>query len=358
MLFRSVPLLYHELPNGMDSKIDSEFKPHGTVFSSWMIYMPVNIEVVISALSQIMPQFNGYSVHLENKNSRCRFKKDQLTPDLIKPITLIAPEKLVEVDSFLSDWFFAVQEYWRSPSIMQLLKMPVSEYNYIMDVYRPYETVHEQLLHQRIMDQKTSADEARKKEDKMIQRAGTEGEKKVDYVLTCMGADTIRIKDNTVNKSGNSCIMLKSAEWANYPQEYDHIIIRENGVFLIETKNYSGKIAIDKSGNWIQTKNQQEQITNAIESPTFQVYRHEKLIRSFLQKDVPVRSIICLANPRVLVSGQEYCKVPVLRADLLAQFIEEQPSPRMLSREEMEDIHKLITAHYYEYPADDTDDRE
>ena len=73
-------------------------------------------------------------------------------------------------------------------------------------------------------------------QDAKIQQAGLEGEKRVEYVLNCMGPDTICIEDNTVNKYGKPCIMLKSEDWANIPQEFDHILIRENGVFLIETK--------------------------------------------------------------------------------------------------------------------------
>ena len=90
-----------------------------------------------------------------------------------------------------------------------------------------------------------------------------------------------------------------------------------------------------------------------MENPTFQVYRHKKLVCSFLPADVPVTSVICMANARVLVKGQEYCKVPVLRWDLLAQYIEEQPSEKKLSRDEMEAVHEQIKAHYYEYSADD-----
>lgn len=162
-----------------------------------------------------------------------------------------------------------------------------------------------------------------------------------------MGPNTIRVKDNTVNNYGRSCIMLQSDSWAKIPQEYDHILIRENGVFLIETKNLSGKIEIDQFGNWTQTKEETGH-AYAIESPTFQIYRHEKLIRSFLPSDVPVTSIICLANPRVIVKGQENCQFPVLRWDLLAQYIEEQPSKITLSREDMEALHEQVKAHYYE----------
>lgn len=76
-------------------------------------------------------------------------------------------------------------------------------------------------------------------------------------------------------------------------------------------------------------------------------------MRSFLSEEIPVSSIICLANHRAFVKGQENSNVPVLKWDLLAQFIESQPSEKKLSREEMEMVYEQIKEHYYEYSANE-----
>ena len=41
----------------------------------------------------------------------------------------------------------------------------------------------------------------------------------------------------------------------NEPMEYDHVLVGKQGVFVIETKNYKGKIIVDENGNWIRNKN-------------------------------------------------------------------------------------------------------
>lgn len=347
-------LIYHELPDGIVNQI-IYLKPYGHAVSFSDYYLPINISLVEKALGKVLPELNDREVNVQNSNTYASFKKQKGAPGVKEHLELFPSEKLLDIESELSDWFVEVQSMWSSSRAMQILRISLPEYNRVMTKYQEYDEVKGILVHRAEQKRKAAEEEARARQDAQIQRAGDEGEKRVKFVLDCMGSGTIQVESNTINKFGKRCIMLLSEEWAKIPQEFDHIIIRENGVFLIETKNLSGIIEIDKSGNWTQTKTlrEREKTTVAIEAPSFQVYRHEKLIRSFLAPEIPVSSIICLANPRAFVKGQENSNVPVLKWDLLAQFIESQPSEKKLSREEMEMVYEQIKEHYYEYSANE-----
>lgn len=342
-------LIYHELPEAIANYI-IDLKPYGEAVSFSKYYVPLDISLAEKALGKVIPELHSRKVYAKTYNDFVSFKKQQGIPGVKEPLELFPPEKLLTIEGELSDWFMEVQNMWNSSRAMQLSRISLSDYNHIMAKYQEYETVKGVLVHQTEQKRKDAEEEARVKQDAQIQRAGDEGEKRVKYVLDCIGSDTIQVGSNTVNKYNKPCIMLMSEKWAKIPQEFDHIIIRENGVFLIETKNLSGTIEIDSSGNWAQTKRNQPKI--AIESPAFQTYRHEKLVCSFLAPEIPVSSIICLANPHTLVKGQENCNVPVLKWDLLAQYIEEWKSKKKLSREEMDAVHEQIKEHYYECAAD------
>lgn len=347
-------LIYHELPEGIADHI-IDLKPHGEAVSFSKYYLPLNISLVEKALGKVMPELSESEVNAEKIGLFVSFQKQIVSPGVKEHLELFPSEKLLDMESELSDWFVEVQNMWNSSRTMQILRISLPEYNRVMTKYQEYEEVKGVLVHRAEQKRKAAEEEARAMQDAQIQRAGDEGEKRVKYVLDCMGSGTIQVESNTINKYGKRCIMLLSEEWAKIPQEFDHIIIRENGVFLIETKNLSGMIEIDKSGNWTQTKDLRgrDKTTIAIEAPSFQAYRHEKLIRSFLAPEIPVSSIICLANPRALVKGQENSNVPVMKWDLLAQFIEERPSEKKLSHEEMEALHEQIKEHYYECSDDD-----
>ena len=51
---------------------------------------------------------------------------------------------------------------------------------------------------------------------------------------------------------------------------------------------------------------------------------------------IPVTSIICIANDGVIIKGRSNCKIPIVKADLLQDFIEEYQTPVNLSKEEIE----------------------
>ena len=72
-----------------------------------------------------------------------------------------------------------------------------------------------------------------------------------------------------------------------------------------------------------------------IKNPVQQCNRHAAIVKSIIP-DIPVISIICIANDGVIIKGRSNCKIPIVKADLLQDFIEEYQTPVNLSKEEIE----------------------
>lgn len=110
-------------------------------------------------------------------------------------------------------------------------------------------------------------------------------------------------------------------------QEIDHIVIGKNGVFHLETKNYGGehggKIVINENDNWTLIKNND---IRGIENPLFQVRRHERVLKEYIEKEfpdkhIPVKEIIVLSNEKTIVEGYENSPITVLKMERLNEFI-------------------------------------
>ena len=171
--------------------------------------------------------------------------------------------------------------------------------------------------------------------------SGDKGEKKVDYALKWLDASYTVIEKRSKDKAGSPCILLFNPGFIDEKQEYDHLIVSCKGVFNIETKNLAGKLVVDKAGNWIRKKNGEEE---GVKNPLQQVRQHEKLLASFLPKECRIISILCIANDKAIIEGSEHCPIPIVKSDLLVEFIENwQTTDSELSDEQKKDC---ITAIY------------
>lgn len=157
------------------------------------------------------------------------------------------------------------------------------------------------------------------KEVQEISQYGKEGELKVDYALKWLSSSYQVLEKESQGKNGTMCIIIENKEFIEEPQEIDHVVVGKQGVFLIETKYYSGHIEIDKSGNWKRIKNGN---VKAEINPLQQIRRHEKIVKSFMPDNVNVISILCLAHEGVLIDGIDNFPIPIVRSDMLIEFIE------------------------------------
>lgn len=168
---------------------------------------------------------------------------------------------------------------------------------------------------------------------------GLIGENEVNYALKWLDKGYTKI----ARKDPEKPISLYNPNFIDEAQEYDHIIVGKQGVFNIETKNYSGKLIVDANGNWIRIKKDGTQ--EGERNPIQQLRRHEKLLRSIIGSDVPIINIICMAHPKMIIEGVENCSIPLVKSDLLVEFIETYKSDVSLSDDEISECIKKIESY-------------
>lgn len=149
---------------------------------------------------------------------------------------------------------------------------------------------------------------------------GRAGEDAVDYVLKWLPDMFSVIEKDCVGKYSDNIILLENPAFCDEAQEFDHLVIGPQGVFNIETKNYAGKLAIDKAGNWLRMKKGETEWC-AEENPAQQIFRHRVLLQSIVGYQIPIIDVICLSHPSIMIAGQENSRIPVIKKDLLADFI-------------------------------------
>lgn len=152
---------------------------------------------------------------------------------------------------------------------------------------------------------------------------GKIGEEKVDYEIKWLGEGFISISKDCKDQYGNETILLENPNFIDEAQEYDHIVISKRCVYIIETKNYKGKLTVAPNGNWIRTDENGN--VRGERSPVSQIDRHHKLLFSILGNQVrksDVVDILCIAHDSAIIEGYENSPIPIVKVDMLNRFIE------------------------------------
>ena len=122
-------------------------------------------------------------------------------------------------------------------------------------------------------------------------------------------------------------------------QQIDHLVVGTNGIFHLETKNYTGDISIDRHGNWIQTKRETVQ---TIENPEGQVKRHEELISRILKEKYKITSILVFANPKCTLRNMDRTFLRVMKLEKVLPFIKGHETNCYLGTNEITEVCQLI----------------
>lgn len=224
--------------------------------------------------------------------------------------------------------------YWNTYYVLKNCNNNI--HNHIIAVLNK---MHESLA-LRINDVDFEEEEEDDKSESYVNSWGKKGEREVDYVLKWLTDEYVMIEKDCNSKYGGDCILLENARFIDEDQEYDHIVIGPQGIFVIETKNYSGKLYIDNAGNWMRMKKGESDWSSEI-NPTQQVNRHHVLLESIVGSNVPIIDVICLAHPDLMVAGQENSKITVVKKDLLGDFVMNYPG-KVLTPDEIEAIEHQI----------------
>lgn len=124
--------------------------------------------------------------------------------------------------------------------------------------------------------------------------------------------------------------------------DIDHVVLAPGGVFVLETKNWSGNITVN-GDEWHRDRNRA-----AGSSPSNQVKRNVAKIRNILGNSpdlrglgVNVEGIVVIASKHASLHLNNYT-VPVLVAHEVPNYIRSRGAQRRLSKEQLEAIGKEI----------------
>ena len=93
----------------------------------------------------------------------------------------------------------------------------------------------------------------------------------------------------------NNLIILSDNDVSH---QFDHILIRHNGVFIIETKNYFGKITGNQDDTyWYKTYiNKRKVIKDKFMNPIKQNNAHIRVLKKLIGKDIPFINFVVFVN--------------------------------------------------------------
>lgn len=132
-----------------------------------------------------------------------------------------------------------------------------------------------------------------------------------------------------------SNVMIKRQ---NGTSQIDHILIGRKGVFVIETKDFSGKIYGDQySKYWTQKLNGRK---NTFYNPIRQNYGHVKALEEILNRRDIFISLIVFTNKSKIKKVKS--EIPVIQVKMLKKFIRKYKTDIGLSKDEISEIYDAI----------------
>ncbi len=179
----------------------------------------------------------------------------------------------------------------------------------------------------------------------VVKVKGNIGEEKVAWILKGLNPnDFIVLNDVMLQRN-----VVKENELRT--TQIDHIVVSVYGIFVIETKNYSGKIyGHEKSEKWQQyLGNQKYYFMN----PLRQNYAHTKALSELLYNKAPEIGIVGAGfniYPIIAFTGSAELKITVTGADVVyyqyvPNVIQKYSQYPVLTREQMTAIANCIVYH-------------
>ena len=163
-----------------------------------------------------------------------------------------------------------------------------------------------------------------------IQEAGEKGERDVEHALEWLDQERFTVySDISLAYQGRS-------------QQFDTVIVGDNGIFNIETKNFTGDLEIHEDGNWYRVSGETKVGT---ENVNFQVRRHNKVLSSVLEDQLPIVDLIVWTNIASVLEGIENSPTKIIKVDQLVDFVEDYDEGKNLSEKERAFAKKAIKDH-------------
>ena len=159
-------------------------------------------------------------------------------------------------------------------------------------------------------------------------KRGEEGEQLVSLTLD---------KDSSFHRLINNLVLLGDN---NVSHQIDHILIRENGIFVIETKNHFGRITgLEDDSYWKKTYPYKGRVkTETFHNPLKQNQSHIRIIKRVLGKDYPIYCFVVFVRSNV----DELDLFNVCGPNDILKRINLITSDKPLSKEVIESIYQTL----------------
>lgn len=153
-------------------------------------------------------------------------------------------------------------------------------------------------------------------------------ERQVNKLLSNLGEDYTLYKDIYVEKKDGNMTQI------------DHVVVSKYGIFVLETKNFSGWIfGNEKQRNWTQTIYRKK---SRFYNPILQNKTHMKALDQYLQYNRPMHSIIVFSNAVTFKFEEVFNDVTVLKMRQLVKIIENY-TERELTDKQVEILNKRMS---------------
>ncbi|MGM8212258.1 nuclease-related domain-containing protein [Virgibacillus sp. W0430] len=139
--------------------------------------------------------------------------------------------------------------------------------------------------------------------------------------------------------------------------EIDHLVVAENGIFIVEVKNHKGNIVGNEADyKWTQHKVGRNggRYSNQMGNPVKQVRRQTFILSKFLkQNSIPtwVEGVVFFCNPKVSVNVYSERTAVITDPDELKKYLMNYVPKHKVSKLDIEKTKKLIEEGALEYDA-------
>ena len=157
---------------------------------------------------------------------------------------------------------------------------------------------------------------------------GSAGEHRVKHFLRSLGSEYILLHDLLIQNSDGSSSQI------------DHLIISEYGIFVIETKNYTGWIfGNEKAEKWKQViYNDTYYFRNPIKQNWSHIYALKALLKDF--HNIYYYPIVVFSGDAELMNINS--SVPVIYTNSLKELIKYYSTEKLLSIDEVQQIKDIL----------------
>lgn len=159
------------------------------------------------------------------------------------------------------------------------------------------------------------------------QLKGYVGERRIRKILESLGEDVKIFNDLYVPKKNGEMTQV------------DHVLLSPNGIFVIETKNYTGWIfGSEDQRNWTQTIYKKK---SRFYNPVMQNNTHIKALQNYINLDVPMHSIIVFSNAASFKFKEPFQQAHVIQTMHLKRTIKQYTSQE-ISGEQLSRISQML----------------